>query len=143
MPWWKNLFIVVFLIIQVTLPLRGCLYEKFETRGNFTWNMYSTLYSCETQYRLDTPQGEIRWLRLQDYFIRPERFTEVSHSDVLPKFHRWLCDEFSREGELGTLRGYSLCSLNRGPRMELVDRNVNLCTAPNYGVQVRPEAFEE
>lgn len=143
MTLYKSLFIGAYLIIQLILPLRGCLYEKFETRGNFSWNMYSTRYSCWTQYRLDTPQGETRWLRLQDYFIRPEYFTRVSYRDVLPKFHRWLCDEFRRKGELGTLRGYSICALNRGPRMELVDRKVNLCTAPNYGVKVRREVFEE
>ena len=143
MTLYKNLFIAAYLIVQIILPLRGFLYEKFETRGNFSWNMYSTRYSCWTQYRLDTPQGETRWLRLQDYFIRPEFFTRVSYRDVLPKFHRWLCDEFRRKGELGTLRGYSMCSLNRGPRMELVDRKVNLCAAPNYGVKVRQEVFEE
>jgi len=142
MTLYKNLFIGAYLIIQLTLPLRGCLYDNFETRGNFTWNMYSTRRACSTQYRLDTPAGETRWLRYEDYFNRPEYYARVLYSDVLPKFHHWLCDEFRRQGELKTLRGYAICSLNRGPDMELVDRTVDLCTAPNYGVKAQREAFE-
>ena len=142
MTWWKNLFIAAYLIIQMTLPLRGCLYDKFENPGYFSWNMYTTSYECGTQYRLDTPAGETRWLRYEDYFNRPEYYTRVLYSDVLPKFHHWLCDEFRRQGELKTLRGYAICSLNRGPDMELVDRTVDLCTAPNYGVKAQREAFE-
>ena len=142
MPWWKNLFIIAYLIVQLALPLRGLLYDKFKTRGNFSWNMYSMIYGCRTQYRLDTPQGETRWLRHEEYFKLPDHYMDVSFRDTLPKFHGWLCNELRRQGELGTLRGYSTCTFNLGPRTELVNPNVDLCTAPNYGVHVRREAFE-
>ncbi len=143
MTWWKNLIIVAFLTIQVTLPLRGFLYDTFATSGNFTWNMYSSLSGCWTQYRLDTPQGETRWLRYEDYFKLPHRATRILYRDVLPEFHHWLCDKFRHQGELETLRGYSVCSLNNGPRMDLMNRNVDLCTAPNYGVKAQAEAVKE
>ena len=83
MTWWKNLIIVAFLTIQVTLPLRGFLYDTFATSGNFTWNMYSSLSGCWTQYRLDTPQGETRWLRHKDYFKFPDYSPQVFYIDVL------------------------------------------------------------
>ena len=142
MPWWTNLFIIAYLIVQMALPLRGFVYDHFKTRGNFTWNMYSMKYSCWTQYRLDTPKGETRWIRHKDYFKLRHYSTHILYIDVLPEFHRWLCDKFQREGTLGTLRGYTVCSLNDGPKMELLNPNVDLCTAPNYGVHLHREAFE-
>ena len=143
MPWWKNLFIVTYLIIQVTLPLRGCLYDTFESRGNFSWNMYTTRYECRGQYRLDTQEGETRWLRLEDYFHWPKLWRAVFFAEDLPEFHGWLCDKFRREGELGSLRGYTICTLNNGPEVALMDHNVDLCTAPNYGVKVQREALRK
>jgi len=142
MTWWKNLFISAYLIIQVTLPLRGCLYDRFENDGDFSWNMYTYIYTCRVQYRLDSPDGETRWPRHEDYFNRPERSWFI-HADSLPEFHRWLCDEFRRKGELGTLRGYRNCIVNDGPEIALVDEMVDLCTAPNYGVRVQREALEK
>ena len=139
---WKNLFIAAYLIIQVVLPLRGCLYEKFETNGNFSWNMYSRRYGCRTQYRLDTPEGETRWLSHRDYFNRPELSTRVFYVDVLPEYHRWLCGEFHRRGELGSIRGYASCPLKYGLKVSLVERSVDLCNAPNYGVRVQKEALK-
>lgn len=143
MTWPKNLFIVAYLAIQLALPLRGCLYDKFETRGEFSWNMYSSLYACQALYRLDTSEGETRWLRHQDYFTRGTRSASAFFGDALPEFHRWLCDEFRHQGELGSIRGYVICSVNNGPAAELVDRSVDLCTAVNYGVRVQREAFEK
>jgi len=142
MTWWKNLFIAAFLIIQVTLPLRGYLYDRFETRGNFSWNMYSSTYKCSSLYRLDTPEGEILWPRYQDYFNLQILFTRVFHADYLPEFHRWLCDHFRSQGQLGSLRGYATCFLNNGPPVELVDRTVDICTASNFGVGIRPEVLK-
>ncbi len=144
MTWWKNLFIVAYLIIQLFLPLPGILYDKFETRGHFSWNMYSVRYSCRTQYRLDTPAGKTHWPRHEDYFNLPELSTRVFFGDVLPEFHRWLCDKFRRQGKLGSLRGYAICILNNRLKAELVDRGVmDLCTAQNYGVRVQREALKK
>ena len=142
MSWWKNLFIAAYLVIQLILPLRGCLYEKFETGGNFSWNMYSRRYGCRTQYRLDTPEGETRWLSHRDYFNQPAYYRRVFYTDVLPEYHRWLCDEFRRQGELGSLRGYAICPLKYGLKVSLIERGVDLCTAPNYGVRVQKEAMK-
>ena len=139
MPWWKNLFIIAYLIVQVALPLRGCLYDRFDNAGEFSWNMYTYLYTCEYGYRLDTPGGETRWPRDEDYFNRPTR-AQFLHADSLPEFHRWLCDKFRRQGEMGTLRGYRNCFINDGPEVSLVDSSVDLCTARNYGVRVQLEA---
>ena len=121
MTWWKNLFIAAYLVIQLILPLRGCLYDKFETNGKFSWNMYSIRYDCLTQYKLDTPEGETHWLNYRDYLNRPEFVDRVFSADVLPEYHRWLCDEFRRQGKLGRLWGYAICRLNIGPEVALVE----------------------
>ncbi len=143
MTWWKNLFIAAFLMIQVTLPLRGCLYKKVEARGNFSWNMYSTTYTCWSQYRLDTPDGVTHWPANNDHFNRPASSDMAFHVEFLPEYHRWLCDKYRNEGKLGRLQGYVNCSVNSGPLWELVDRSVDLCTAPNYGVKVQREALKK
>ncbi len=143
MTWWKNLFIAAYLMIQVTLPLRGCLYEKFETRGNFSWNMYAYSYECTIQYRVDTPEGETLWPKHKDHFKREGNTGNAFFSDNLPEFHRWLCDKFRYEGKLESMQGYVICSLNGGPYRELVDRSVDLCTALNYGVRAQPEALKK
>jgi len=141
MTLYKNLFIGTYLIIQLALPLRGCFYEKFETRGNFSWNMYSRIHRCWSQYRLDTPDGETHWPAIYDHFNREA--DSFFYVEFLPEYNRWLCDKYRNEGKLGSLRGYVNCSLNRGPLWELVDPSVNLCTAPNYGVKAQPEALKK
>jgi len=141
MPRGKNLFIVIYLIIQLALPLRGFLYDKFENLGNFSWNMYSRAYRCQTQYRLNTPQGETHWPVHNDYFNREGSFQYALNADFLPEYHRWLCDKFRQEGKLGSMQGYVICSLDGGPLWELVDRSVDLCTAPNYGAKDQREVF--
>ena len=141
MAWWKNLFIVTYLIIQLALPLRGFLYDQFETRGNFSWHMYAFFYECSVQYRVDTPEGETLWPNHNEYFNREGNTGAAFFRDFLPEFHRWLCDKYRHEGKLGSLRGYVNCTLNRGLVGELVDPSVDLCTAPNYGVKDQREAF--
>ena len=143
MTWWKNLFIIIYLIIQVTLPLRGFLYERIENRGNFSWNMYTYFYRFQVQYRLDTPQGETHWLAINDYFKRKGSPGTAFIGEFLPKFHRWLCDKFRSEGKLGSLRGYVHGSVNGGTTWDVVDRNVDLCTAPNYGIRAQREALKK
>ena len=143
MTWWKNLLIAAFLMIQVTLPLRGCLYDPFATRGNFSWNMYSRIYTCWSQYRLDTPDGETHWPANDDQFNREASSKMAFYVEFLPEYNRWLCDKYRNEGKLGSLRGYVNCSVNRGPLWELVDSSVDLCTAPNYGVRAQPEALKK
>ncbi len=118
-------------------------YERFETRGNYSWNMYSRNYICWSQYRLDTPEGETHWPVNDDHFNREASSSHAFYGDFLPEYHRWLCDKFRREGKLGSLRGYVNCSLNGGPRRELVDRGVDICSAPNYDVKVQREALKK
>jgi len=89
MTLYKNLFIGAYLIIQLILPLRGCFYEKFETRGNFTWNMYSQIYMCWSQYRLDMPDGDIHWPVNAHNFNRPESSLMAFYSEFLPDYNRW------------------------------------------------------
>ncbi len=143
MTWYKNLFITAFLLIQIVLPLRGFVHDKFETRGNFSWNMYTFSYRYNIQYRLDTPSGETLWPKHLEYFNREINIGNAFFSANVPKFHRWLCDKFRQERKLGTLQGAVICSSNRGRPWEIVDRNVDLCTAENFGVKEQPEAFRQ
>jgi len=132
----KNLFILAYLGVQLFLPLRAFFYDKLETRGDFSWNMYSQRYQCLTVYSLTTPEGKTHPLNHKKAFRRSDRSQAVLHRDRLPAFHAWLCDEARRNGALGSIRATVRCSVNIEPGVDLVEHNVDLCTAPNYGVKL-------
>jgi hypothetical protein len=132
-----NLFLILFLGVQILLPIRGFLLDKFETRGNFTWNMYASRYSCTAGYALVRSSGETVEIDMRKLFRRKGQRGKVSHLDVLPVFHAWLCDDLERRGERGRLLGSVTCRLNNGPPRKLVKEKVNLCGEENYGVLKR------
>ena len=131
-----NLFILAYLAIQLFLPLRAFFDDKLETRGDFSWNMYSQRYQCLTVYSLTTPEGKTHPLNHKKAFRRSDRSQAVLHRDRLPAFHAWLCNEASRNGALGSIRATVRCSVNIEPGIDLVEHDVDLCTAPNYGVKL-------
>lgn len=133
----RDAFIVVYLAVQVALPWRALILGHYDTRGHFSWNMYSQRYECRVRYVLTSPSGEARDLVLAEHFIRPQRINMVFYRDVLPDFHAYLCETYRQRGELGTLQGDVICSWNDEPLTELVDIQADLCRAPNFGV-LRP-----
>ena len=129
-----NAFVILFFAIQLLLPLSGLLQSPVETRGIFSWNMYSQRYRCRARYEVLTGNGERTRLDVSSYFNRPERALLIRHRDVLPRFHAWLCLD-ARIGLQGTaLHGSVACSVNRGPLFQLVVEEEDLCRAPNFGV---------
>jgi hypothetical protein len=129
-----NAFIVAFLALQLGLPLRGLLTDKYQTRGDFSWNMYSQHYRCAVHYYQIPPGGTPRELDARSAFARPEKATHLLHRDVLPWFHAWLCREAARAtGERVELRAHVECKLNDEPPAVLVDRSVDLCAAAGPG----------
>ena len=132
-----NIFLIVFLGVQVLLPLRGFVSSKFETRGNFTWNMYASIYSCSTGYTLVRSSGQMVEIDVRKKFRRSSQLGKISHLDVLPVFHAWLCSDLERRGERGRLFGTMSCRLNDGTPRQLVSEKVNLCGDENYGVLKR------
>lgn len=130
----RNLFVVAFLAVQLILPLRGFWLDKLETRGNFSWNMYSQRYGCRASYFVITPERAVEPVNPRDHFNRPQRASMTYHRDTLPELHRYLCETLEAEGRLGTLRGSMACKLNRQDRVELIEHNGDLCSAPDFGV---------
>ena len=133
----KNLLILAYLGIQLFLPLRAFFHDKLETRGDFSWNMCSQRYQCQAVYSLTTPDGKTHPMHHKKAFRRSDRSHGVLHRDRLPAFHAWLCDEAHRNGALGSIYATVRCSVNIERGMDLIEPDVDLCTAPNYGVKVR------
>jgi hypothetical protein len=129
-------FLVAWLGLQLLLPIRGFLYDKLETRGNFSWNMYSRRYSCHAEYALRRPDGTEIPVDPDDFFRRSGP-GKTYHRDVLPVFHAWLCETMRERGDAGTLLGEVACSRDNGPYRELVAENTRICEAPNFGVLER------
>ena len=130
-----NVFIVIYLAIQLTLPLRGFLREKLETRGNFSWNMYSQLYSCDARYVLMTPTGRGQWIDHEELTRIPDRIQTVFRDDWLPIFNEWLCDELYEQGRVGNLRARVRCKHDFGPEVELLAPYREVCTISESGVE--------
>jgi len=131
-----NAFILLYLSAQLVVPLRGFVDDKLDSRGNFSWNMYSKRYECRELY-LATYADGVREVDIEPFFKRAGRSRQVFHRDILPRFHAFLCDELKRDGELRRLEGVCLCSLNETDFIPLIRDDVDLCAAPNYGVLER------
>lgn len=134
MPVLRNTFIVVFLALQLALPVRPLLQDRYDSRGHFSWNMYSQNYHCSARYTLTTPSGTTTRIKHEKHFKRSTRANMIWYRDVLPSFHRYLCEYYARKDELQSLSGDVRCSWNGAPSLPLVDPAVDLCRAENYGV---------
>ena len=131
----KNALLVAFLAFQLLLPLRGFLRDRFESRGNFSWNMYSRTYKCRVKYEMLMPNGE-RWpFDHKRFFRRSNKVMHNYHRDRLPRFHAWLCDRLEREGPPGELLGSVSCRVNKGEPVVLVSDDTSICSATNHGVR--------
>ena len=135
MSWGKNLFILIYLSIQLLLPLRGVFQDKVQSRADFSWNMYSVRYDCQAAYLLTTPDGETKPMPYHKAFYRWDRVKMIFRQDRLPYFHAWLCDGARQNGVLGSIRAKVQCAVSTDEYLvDLVNSSVDLCTAPNYGV---------
>ena len=125
-------FIMAYLAVQLLVPLRGLVQDKFETRGNFSWNMYSRRYSCGTAYTLHA-DGVVRSIDLALYLRgqTPKAF----HRDTLPRFHAWLCDELDAQRGTRLIGAVAFCRIDDGPRVDLVRPGIDICVADDYGVE--------
>ena len=129
----KNAFIIAFLSIQLIVPLRGFIWDRFDTRGDFSWNMYADDYFCLTSYRLISSGGEERRIDFWRFFNTPARSPRVLNRAVLSQFHAWWCRELRRTTS-DPLLGRVGCQLNGGPMIALITPAVDICSAPNFGV---------
>ena len=106
-----------------------------EFRGDFSWNMYAKRYTCDSRYWVLPPDGRRVQLAHKRDFRRPNKAPAVLHRDRLPAFHAHLCESLGPgKPRLASVR----CSLNEGPKIALVEEDVDLCTAPDHGVRRWP-----
>jgi len=129
-----SLLIGIFLVVQIALPLRGFVYDKHDTRGNFSWNMYSQGFECQMTYLASYADGPVVEVDHRHFFHRRSRHQLVFHRDVLPTFHSYLCEELGKSGDLVRVDGICLCSHNSQEFEPLVRDTVDLCSDENYGV---------
>ena len=130
----SNLLIVGFLVFQVFLPIRGLVRDKFDTWGEFSWNMYSQTYECRTRYRLVAPSGAEQDLDLRQYVARPDKIGRILNRQDLPVFHKFLCSEMARAGRPGRILARVSCTKNKTETESLVQESEDICTAHNYAV---------
>jgi hypothetical protein len=130
-----NLFILLFFGTQLYLALPGLLHDRYETQGQFSWNMYSVLYFCTVDYEQTTSSGQRVPINYLALFNRPALSYEVFHRDSLPRFHAYLCNVVDHPDGVA-IHGSAICTLHGEPA-QLIQQDVDLCTAPNYGVLSR------
>lgn len=133
---WTHVFLIVYLVIQLLLPLRGFMLNKYETHGAFSWNMYAYSYRCNIRYNVTTRDGRTRRINLHSrkIFRYRDGNKAIIHREVLPAFHHWLCTDLRPRMKLQTIYAYARCTLNMQPPAELIERDVELCSASHYGV---------
>jgi len=96
--------------------------------------MYSKRYRCDVEYFVVQPGKEIRWIPHRALLNRAKQTGHIYNRDTLPRFHAWMCNELRQRLVNASLRGQVSCSLNNSPYVDLLDTDVDLCTAPNHGV---------
>ena len=81
-----SLLIAGFLAFQLLYPIRGLVEEKFDTWGEFSWNMYSQTYDCLTRYQMVTPSGQRVELDLKPYFSDQRKIGPlINQTTIVPK----------------------------------------------------------
>jgi len=129
-----NLLIAGYVAFQGLYPIRGLVQQKFDTIGDFTWNMYSQTYTCTRRYSFVDASGAHPVPDFGGFFRRPEKLPRAFHRDILPIFHKFLCDQIAAQGKSGRLTGFLECTRNKAESEVLVNTDGKICTAPNYGV---------
>lgn len=132
--WYHQAAVVGYLAIQVLLPLRGLVGDRFAEPRDFTWNMYSFRSRCEGRYELTEPSGQRARLDPSTFFHDPYGAALTFQRLRLPAFHRYLCDGFREAGRLQRLEGAMRCEYPGGRQVVMVRPDADLCSAPNYGV---------
>lgn len=130
----QNAAIVGYLLFQIGYPVRGLLADKFETWGEFTWNMYSQTYDCWSRYRRFTEARGGEDLDIHPYFQVASRIPHVMNREVLPSFHAFLCREAERGGQPVRILGQVTCVRNGNDRRELVRPGQDICSAADHAV---------
>lgn len=126
-----HVFIVIYLGIQLLVPIRGLVLDKRATRGDFSWNMYADNYACSILYSRRDAEGRTLPVDHRRYFRNTTSMMKVFHRDVLPAFHAQLCDDL----DSSHVEALVSCSINGGPWIDLVRPGVHICAAPGYGVE--------
>lgn len=130
----SSLLIAGFLLLQVLLPIRGLAKDKFDTWGEFSWNMYSQTYQCRTRYQLVDRSGATQELDLRPYFVDPGLIGHVFNRQHLPVLHRFLCAQMAREGRPGRILARVSCTRNKVKSESLVREGEDVCTSANNSV---------
>ena len=130
----KNFFIVLFFGVQLYLAIPGLLYNRYDTQGRFSWNMYATVYQCRTAIELALSDGKREPVDDRKFLHVPERRIEFLNRADLPQYNKYLCDTIPRRSPPEALHVSATCKLNNRQPIELIQQGVDICTAPNYGV---------
>ena len=133
----RNLFIVLFFGVQLSLAIPGLIYNKYETDGRFSWNMYAVYYPCRVKYELIEPDGQRTRINIEKFFNIPERLFVIFNRRDLPEFNNYVCAVVPRQQAARAIHASVVCKLNNRPPVEFIRQGVDICAQPNYGV-VRP-----
>ncbi len=118
--WATNSFLLVFLFVQLLLPLKGCRHDAGQTRGNFSWNMYAKVYRCSYRYEWVSRYGRVERIDIRSHFNKSKSATKVMHGDVLPVFHAYLRDHYAQTRPQGAVRATVRYSENGAPHQHLI-----------------------
>lgn len=119
-----SLLILLYGTIQLGLAVRALVTDKLETRGDFSWNMYSHEYRCSVSYAVHGPGDRVRPIDFDGLFRDEASSTKILHRDRLDALHAWLCRNLAADEEL---QGLVSCRLDGGSFVDLVEPATDLC----------------
>jgi hypothetical protein len=132
--WYLEAAVVIWIAVQVLLPLRCFMVDPLAKPPRFCWNMYSYRSSCTGGYLAIRGDGRRSAINPFTLFPRQSGAFVTFHREHLPAFHSWLCSGLRSTDAAVRLEGEIRCSSAGGEPTFLARRGVDLCTADNFGV---------
>lgn len=128
---WVLLGLGIYLLIQVTIPLRHFLFEGnvnwTEEGHRFSWHMKLRSKSSKIKLTVVNPETEsVTKVDLSDYLTKRQRKKIKSKPDMILQFAHYLAAEALQDGQNVEVYARSRCGLNGRPKTNLIDSDVDL-----------------
>lgn len=130
--WWRGRLVVVFLVVQVALPLRHLLYPGPVVWGEegfrFSWRVMLVEKHGVVRYRVTVPkEGRTYEVYPESYLTPPQLQQLGGQPELILQLAHYVARDFRAAGHLDPeVRAEAWLSLNGRPLARLIDPSVDL-----------------
>ncbi|GAB1421168.1 HTTM domain-containing protein [Anaerolineales bacterium] len=125
-----QLFLIVFISLQIFLPLRHYLYPGnvlwTEQGFRFSWRVMLVEKTAYAEFKVHDPESDKTWVVYPSDYLRPMQVKQMSFQpDMILEFAHFIEDQFLQYGDVAVYAEVYV-SLNGRPGQLLIDPTVDL-----------------